>query len=75
TGDVVFSCLKGAEVGDGAVLRLFNPNPGPEEVGIDGVGLVERIRLDEEAAEGGGMVLEPAQIATFRLRGSLVRER
>jgi len=73
-GDVVFSCLKGAEDGDGAVLRLFNPNGGPEEVRIEGVESVERIRLDEEAAEAGGMVLEPAQIATFRLRGSLVRD-
>jgi alpha-mannosidase len=72
-GDVVFSCLKGAEDGDGLVLRLFNPNPRPERVGIDGPAHVERIRLDEEGTATGGLELQPGEIASFRLRGSLVR--
>jgi alpha-mannosidase len=72
-GDVVFSCLKGAEDGDGLVLRLFNPNPTPERVSIEGPAEVERIRLDEEGAAAGGFELEPGEIASFRLRGSLVR--
>ncbi|MGZ4334723.1 MAG: glycoside hydrolase family 38 N-terminal domain-containing protein [Gaiellaceae bacterium] len=72
-GDVVFSCLKGAEDGDGLVLRLFNPNPTPERVSIEGPEEVERIRLDEEGAAAGGFELEPGEIASFRLRGSLVR--
>jgi len=65
-GDVVFSCLKGAEDGEGAILRVFNPNGGPEEVRIDGVHAV-RVRLDEEDAAGGGAELAPGEIATFRL--------
>ena len=66
SGDVVFSALKGAEDGDGLVLRVFNPNPAPEEVRIGGADAV-RIRLDEEAAEPRGPVLEAGQIASFRL--------
>jgi alpha-mannosidase len=31
-GDVVFSCLKGAEDGDGLVLRVFNPNATAEHL-------------------------------------------
>ncbi len=31
-GDVVFSCLKGAEDGDGLILRCFNPNASPASV-------------------------------------------
>jgi len=66
SGDVVFSGLKGAEDGDGLVLRVFNPNRGPEEVRIGGADAV-RIRLDEEVAEPGGPVLDAGQIASFRL--------
>ncbi|MGH2970523.1 MAG: hypothetical protein ACRDLE_00030 [Gaiellaceae bacterium] len=65
-GDVVFSCLKGAEDGEGAILRVFNPNGGPEEVRIDGVEAV-RVRLDEEGSAAAGAVLGPGEIATFRL--------
>ena len=72
-GDVVFSCLKGAEDGDGLVLRLFNPNPRPERTGIVGPAEVKRIRLDEEGPAGGDFELQPGEIASFRLRGSLVR--
>ena len=31
-GDVVFSCLKGAEDGDGLILRCFNPKSAPATV-------------------------------------------
>ena len=65
-GDVVFSCLKGAEDGDGAILRVFNPNRQPEGVRIEGVRAV-RVQLDEEAEAGGGLVLASGEIATFRL--------
>jgi mannosylglycerate hydrolase len=67
-GDVVFSCLKGAEDGDGVVLRVFNPNATPERMAVHGMDAV-RIRLDEEAGADGGLELGPGEIATFRLRG------
>jgi alpha-mannosidase len=66
-GDVVFSCLKGAEDGDGVVLRVFNPNATPERVGIRGLD-VTRVRLDEEADADAGPELAPGEIATFRLQ-------
>jgi alpha-mannosidase len=66
-GDVVFSCLKGAEDGDGLILRVFNPNERPEAVRIDGVQAV-RLRLDEESPADGGLLLQPGEIATFALR-------
>jgi alpha-mannosidase len=66
-GDVVFSCLKGAEDGDGIVLRVFNPNATSERIGIRGKDVV-RVRLDEEAGADGGPELGPGEIATFRLR-------
>jgi alpha-mannosidase len=65
-GDVVFSCLKGAEDGRGAILRVFNPNDRPEELRIDGVEVV-RVRLDEEHDAAGGVLLGPGEIGTFRL--------
>jgi alpha-mannosidase len=65
-GDVVFSCLKGAEDGNGLVLRVFNPNVTPEQVGIEGVEAV-RVRMDEEDDAAGGFELAPGAIATFRI--------
>ena len=44
-GDIVFSCLKGAESGHGVVLRLFNPNATPETLSMSLP--ARRIRLDE----------------------------
>ena len=35
-GDLVFSSLKGAEDGDGLVLRVFNPGSAAERLGIPG---------------------------------------
>ncbi len=65
-GDVVFSCLKGAEDGNGLILRAFNPNTTPEHVRIEGVEAT-RIRLDEEEDGAGGAELAPGEIATFRI--------
>jgi alpha-mannosidase len=61
--DVVFSCLKKAENGNGLVLRVFNPNPQPEELALSHP--ARRIRLDEEEDADGGFVLAPGEIATF----------
>jgi alpha-mannosidase len=66
-GDVAFSCLKGAEDGDGVVLRIFNPNATAERLTVRGARAV-RVRLDEEAGEGGALELAPRETATFRLR-------
>jgi alpha-mannosidase len=65
-GDVVFSCLKGAEDDGGLVLRLFNPNPTPAQARIDGVD-ARRIRMDEEMNISAGFELMPGEIASFRL--------
>jgi len=65
-GYVVFSSLKGAEDGNGYVLRLFNPNSTPEQVRISGV-TAERIRLDEESVLDRPDQLEPGEIATYRI--------
>jgi alpha-mannosidase len=62
-GDVVFSSLKGAESSRGVVLRLFNPNAGPETVSLSLP--ARRMRLDEEQDAGGGLELAPGEIATF----------
>jgi alpha-mannosidase len=66
-GDVVFSCLKGAEDGDGLVLRVFNPNAGPERLRIRGPE-AQRIRLDEEGPAAVAPELAPGEIASYRLR-------
>ncbi len=69
-GDVVFSCLKGAEDGDGLVLRLFNPNLRPERAVVLGASL-SRLRLDEEVELGpieSDLELAPGEIATLRVR-------
>jgi alpha-mannosidase len=76
-GDVVFSCLKGAQDGDGLILRCFNPAGSPAtgrvlaSSGLDGELSVARTRLDETGEEhlpDGVFGLDPGQIATLRLR-------
>ncbi len=62
-GDIVFSCLKGAEDSNGLVLRVFNPNDEPESLTLSVP--ARRIRLDEEADADGGRELAPGEIATF----------
>jgi mannosylglycerate hydrolase len=64
-GDLVFSALKGAEDGDGVILRAFNP--GPAAADPPAVAGARRCRLDETAADGEGP-LRSGEIATFRLR-------
>jgi alpha-mannosidase len=74
-GAVVFSCLKGAEDGDGLILRCFNPGGSTERVRITGNMTVSRVRLDEtrtgparEPAEAGASFkLAGGEIGTFRL--------
>jgi alpha-mannosidase len=70
-GDVVFSCLKGAEDGDGLVLRLFNPAAAPATVTLRAPGTVTRTRLDEELELGDAAEtteLAPRQSVSLRLR-------
>ena len=66
-GDVVLSCLKGAEDGSGVVLRVFNPNDLPETVLLSAP--ARRIRLDEEGgaedADPSSFELGPGEIATL----------
>ena len=64
-GDVVFSCLKEAEDGNGLVLRAFNPNPQPETLNLSLP--ARRIRLDEEQDVNGAFELASGEIATFKL--------
>jgi alpha-mannosidase len=70
-GDAVFSCLKGAEDGDGLILRCFNPGDEPTRLRLVGELSVSLTRLDETGDQPlGGSVAEvaPYQIATLRLR-------
>ncbi len=69
-GDVVFSCLKGAEDDDGLILRCFNAQATPASVRIAAGVDVTRVRLDETVAETARdqFDLRPGEIATFRLR-------
>ncbi len=70
-GEVVFSCLKGAEDGDGFILRCFNPSQDEVTARVGGDLSVARTRLDETGEEhlaDGALVLAPGQIATVRFR-------
>ncbi|MFL5822129.1 MAG: glycoside hydrolase family 38 C-terminal domain-containing protein [Solirubrobacteraceae bacterium] len=70
-GEVVFSCLKGAEDGDGLILRCFNPSDSPAAVRVLGQVDVLRTRLDETgetAIEDGAFEVQPGEAATLRLR-------
>jgi 2-O-(6-phospho-alpha-D-mannosyl)-D-glycerate hydrolase len=66
-GDVVFSCLKGAEDGDGLILRVFNAEATPARFVLAGDVSVTPARLDEAPGDGDDE-LRPNEIATFRLR-------
>lgn len=69
-GDVVFSCLKGAEDEAGVVLRVFNPAAAPATAVLGAGVAAGRFRLDETGEAplpGGGLVLGPGEIATLRL--------
>ncbi len=69
-GDVVFSCLKGAEDGDGLILRCFNPKAAPASIQLAGAFTLSRVRLDETGveAEEQRTDLLPSEIGTFRMR-------
>jgi alpha-mannosidase len=70
-GDVAFSCLKGAEDGDGLILRCFNPSGSPASARVVGDVTVTQTRLDETGEQSmpdGTLQLQPGQIATLRLR-------
>jgi alpha-mannosidase len=70
-GDVVFSCLKGSEDGDGVILRCFNPSQQPASMLITGPVSAARTRLDETDEQPVGRapaVVGPFEIATVRLR-------
>jgi alpha-mannosidase len=71
-GDVVFSCLKGAQDGDGLIVRVFNPASEPVAARLTGRAVaVSRVRLDE--TDGGpiadGVVeVRPGEIVSVRIR-------
>ena len=67
--DAVFSCLKGAETGDGLILRCFNPSDRPAILDLQGPVSTARVRLDERRGDGD-RVLRPGEIGTFELRTS-----
>jgi alpha-mannosidase len=69
-GELVFSCLKGAEDGDGLILRCFNPSDSVTTARLEGAA-ASRTRLDETGEDplpAGTFELAPGQIATLRLR-------
>ncbi len=70
-GDVVFSCLKGAEDGDGLIARVFNPGPRPATARVSGAVAVDRLALDEtggSALPAGSVEVGAGEIVTLRLR-------
>jgi alpha-mannosidase len=69
-GELVFSCLKGAEDGDGLVLRVFNPGSEPATAHVAGPVSMRRTRLDESgtsSADDREAEVGPGAIASFRL--------
>jgi alpha-mannosidase len=70
-GPVVFSCLKGAEDGDGLILRCFNPTDATVSARVGGAVTASTTRLDESGempVPGGRLQLGRGEIATVRLR-------
>jgi alpha-mannosidase len=70
-GEVIFSCLKGAENGDGLILRCFNPTHSDATAQVAGDVAVSQTRLDETGEQplpDGAMRLRPGELATVRLR-------
>jgi alpha-mannosidase len=70
-GDVLFSCLKGAEDGNGLVMRVFNPRSKATTASVIGPIDVERVRLDETGGspiDDGLVHIGAGEIATLRLR-------
>jgi alpha-mannosidase len=70
-GDVVVTALKGAEDGEGMILRVFAPGQTGLSIAADGT--LSRVRLDETAAEGDPSAsLRAGEIRTVRIRSSEV---
>ena len=69
-GDVVVTALKGAEDGDGVVLRACNPGREPAAVRLETKAALERCRLDETPLGPAPetVTLRPGEVAGFRLR-------
>jgi alpha-mannosidase len=81
-GEVVFSCLKGAEDGDGLIVRVFNPAPERVTARLAGPALrAARVRLDEtnggpsgdglieaELEVGAEVEVRPGEMVSWRLR-------
>lgn len=70
-GEVVFSCLKGAEDGNGLVIRVFNPGSKVTPARVIGPVAVERVRLDETGGSPVASALVEvgsSEITTLRLR-------
>ncbi|MGE5618492.1 MAG: glycoside hydrolase family 38 C-terminal domain-containing protein, partial [Sphingomonadaceae bacterium] len=64
-----FAGLKGAEDGDGVILRLYNPGEDAATVAVDGRFAVEPCRLDEEpSGEEFDGRLSGGRIVSLRLR-------
>jgi alpha-mannosidase len=72
-GDIVFSCLTGAQDGDGVILRCFNPGAAPVTARVHWSGECIQTRLDETDGQqltDGVLPLRPGEIATVRLRSA-----
>ncbi|HEX4110467.1 MAG TPA: glycoside hydrolase family 38 C-terminal domain-containing protein [Solirubrobacteraceae bacterium] len=70
-GGLVFSCLKGAEDGDGLILRCFNPTGSTASARLSGALEAWETRLDEtgeRALPSGVLELGAGAIGTWRLR-------
>jgi alpha-mannosidase len=68
-GDVVVTALKGAEDGEGMILRVFAPGPTGLSIATDGT--LSLARLDETSAEGDPTApLRAGEIRTVRIRSS-----
>ena len=70
-GEVVFSCLKGAEDSDTLIMRVFNPRSEATTARVLGPVTVERVQLDESRGSpvaNGVVEVGSGEIATLRLR-------
>jgi alpha-mannosidase len=68
---VAFSCLKGAENGDGILLRVFSPGPDRAQVSVRTGAAVSRTRLDETGdrpLSRRAASVRPGGIVTFRIK-------
>jgi alpha-mannosidase len=66
-GDLVFSALKGAEDGEGVILRVFNPGRRAARLQLATDAAVSRCRLDESPLSGDASRVGAGEIASFRL--------